>query len=185
MNTYIWAHMHVVSACCWKARKKQPWALVSGGHLWHKAICDWQEFFFPLSHVWYIISVSLFVTKRVWRPDHFVGYSSWPKVLECLTSLSPPIMSYEPHNDSKTVDARRSGAHCQRTLFFSLLFLCLLRLLQAIFSQDNCKLMQQGCKLLTSALLDGRVCVVILLALCALCIRRRRDRRRADRGGKW
>lgn len=34
-----------------------------------------------------------------------------------------------------------------------------------LFSQDNCKLMEQGSKLFTYAKLDGRVCTVILLAL--------------------
>lgn len=33
--------------------------------------------------------------------------------------------------------------------------------------QDNCVLTQRGCKLLTSAKLSGRVCAVILPALCA------------------
>lgn len=177
MNMYIWAHMRVVSL---ESKKKKE--LCERLLDWRKTTCDWQEFFFFLSHAWYIISVSFFVTKRVWRPDHFVGNFSWPKVLECLTPLSPRIMSYEPHNDSKTVDGRRCGARCQRTLFFSPLFLWLLCLWQAIFSQDNCKLMQQGCKLLTSAILDGRVCGVILLELCALCIGRHRDRHKADWG---
>lgn len=40
--------------------------------------------------------------------------------------------------------------------------------LKAIVNQDNCNLMQKGCKLVIFAHIDGCVVTIILSALCAM-----------------